>query len=74
MAIDPEDYLTVTARGITYGVGALRDDDGIYHPAVAELDPATGDARLVLVEPETTDEGYPTARDCLLRAMAHVVH
>lgn len=73
MGIHADDYATVTASGATSGVAAPRDDDGVYHPSVAELDPATGDVRRVLVDPETTDEGWLDARGCLLRAMAHVV-
>lgn len=64
--------ITVTVGRTAYSIVAVQNDEGSWRPGVAVVD-ATGEPVTTVVDAETTDEAYATAKTCLLHAVAHVL-
>ena len=68
-----ENFIEVTtADGKRFSVVAMDADGEGFAPGVAEVD-ANGEIVRTIVDAEATDELYSTARECLIRAMVHVI-
>lgn len=64
--------MEVTIYGKTYSIIAVDNEDGTFSPSICEV-AADGGCGRMIVDSETTDEAYETSRECLQRAMAHVI-
>lgn len=68
---DTHYYEIETLYGIRYGISAFGECED-YRPHVSVLD-KNGEAVRTIVDSEQTDETYTTPRECLQRAIAHVI-
>jgi hypothetical protein len=64
-------YEITTLDGLRYGIQAV-DFDGQFAPHISVLN-HLGEPVETVVDSADTDEVYGTARECLLRATAHVL-